>query len=133
MDRHETKQLLRQYNFTVLLGNTALGAVTGRTQITKWRGSVFLHDGIKLMPTMHPAAVMRQQDLIPVVILDLMKIGRESWTNEYQEPLQNYHYDATPADIAELLKSDRPVSVDVETNSLEPTFNSLTRVGVMDQ
>ena len=72
MDRHEAWEFLKRFNLVVLMGNTALSAVTGRTQISKWRGSVFLQNGVKVMPTMHPAAVMRQQDLIPVVILDLM-------------------------------------------------------------
>lgn len=130
MDRHATLQLLKKYNLVVLLGNTALGAVTGKAQITKWRGSVFLQDGVKVMPTLHPAAVMRQQELIPIVVLDLMKIGRESWTAEYSEPLRNYTYNASPSDITELLSSTKPVAVDVETNSLVATFNSLTTIGV---
>lgn len=130
MDRHATTQLLKKYNFTVLLGNTALGAVTGKAQITKWRGSVFMQDGVKVMPTLHPAAVMRQQELIPIVVLDLMKISRESWTAEYAEPIQNYKYDASPSDLVGMLAATKPVSVDVETNSLDASPNSLTRIGV---
>jgi uracil-DNA glycosylase family 4 len=130
MDRHETLEFLKKFNLVVLMGNTALSAVTGHYQISRWRGSVFQANGVKVLPTMHPAAVMRQQDLIPIVILDLMKIGREGYTSEYFEPIRNYTYNADSTHINQLLATKDPVCVDVETNSLRPTFNSLTRVGV---
>ncbi len=44
----------------ILLGATALKAFVGSTpRITKVRGSWLEHDGIKVMPTFHPAALLR--------------------------------------------------------------------------
>jgi DNA polymerase-1 len=130
MDRHALKLFVKQFNFVVLLGNVAMQALMEQTQITKWRGSVVLIDGVKMMPTFHPAYIMRQQDMIPIMILDLKKISQESWTAEYMEPLQNYQYNAAPVDLDPIMKSTAPVSVDVETNSLDAYDGSLTRVGV---
>jgi len=108
----------------------AMQALMGQTQITKWRGSVVQVDGVKMMPTFHPAFIMRQQDMIPIMILDLKKIAQESWTPEYLEPLQNYRYNAAPVDLEPIMKSADPISVDVETNSLSAYDGSLTRVGL---
>ena len=130
IDRHALKLFVKQFNFVVLLGNVAMQAMMNQIQITKWRGSIVQVDGVKMMPTFHPAFIMRQQDMIPIMILDLKKIGQESWTSEYMEPVQRYSYNVAPVDLDPILKSAEPISVDVETNSLEAGSDSLTRVGV---
>ena len=68
-------------NLIVTLGNTPLWALAGRTGISKLRGTTMLSShtisGYKLLPTYHPAAVLRQWELRPTTVIDLMKAGRE--------------------------------------------------------
>lgn len=68
-------------NLVVALGNEALKALTGKSGITDWRGSVVPGDacgnGVKTLATLHPAAVMRSWGDRPVVVRDLKKAKYE--------------------------------------------------------
>jgi uracil-DNA glycosylase family 4 len=58
------------------IGNQSLRALTGKSGISTWRGSALpLLGGTtsKVIPTIHPAALMRQAKLTSVVIKDLRK------------------------------------------------------------
>jgi len=66
----------------LLMGKTALWAVTGRVGITKWRGSMLEHhyqtpDGVQhvalLMPTYHPALILREWGWRSIAIHDLRR------------------------------------------------------------
>lgn len=68
-------------NVIICLGNEALLATTGRTGISKLRGSVLpssLSPGRKVIATYHPAAVMRFFEWRPVAVMDLARGLRES-------------------------------------------------------
>lgn len=74
-------------NVVVALGNTASWALLGSTGINTLRGSVhvsrFLGDAgpaLKVIPTYHPAAVLRQWDQRVIAIADLEKAHAESHT-----------------------------------------------------
>jgi len=59
----ELKKELEQLspNVVVAVGNVALYALTSRTGVTKWRGSVLestLVPGLKVIPTIHPATII---------------------------------------------------------------------------
>ncbi len=41
-----------------IMGNTAYASILGGTNITRNRGKVTVHDGVKYFPTVHPAAVI---------------------------------------------------------------------------
>lgn len=66
-------------NVILALGNVPMWALTGRWGITKWRGSMLETDdvcaipGIKVIPTYHPAAVLRQWDWRAVAVNDLRR------------------------------------------------------------
>lgn len=66
----------------VPLGSTALWAFTGRSAIGDFRGSVLpstrIVPGVKLLPTFHPAAVMRSYKLLPLVTSDFIKAQAEA-------------------------------------------------------
>lgn len=132
--RHKLKDVCHNFNFVVLMGNTALTAITGKTRISKWRGSVFEHEGIKLMPTFHPAAIMRQQEMIPVAVADLKKIGREGWTEEYTAPKMDYELEAHVGHYSDVMviaaRQKEAFAFDVETSSLEPRLGSVTLLGL---
>ncbi len=68
----------------IVLGNTALWALTGEWGITKWRGSQLYFtkhpsehlQKIKVIPTLHPAFIMRQWSKRPIALLDLKRAVR---------------------------------------------------------
>jgi len=79
------------------LGNTPLWTLTGRWGITKWRGSQLVQNAadltdaipnppVKVIPTYHPAAILRQWDWRAVALNDLRRAKRESTTPTYRVP-----------------------------------------------
>ena len=80
-----------QPNLVIALGNTALWALTGSYGIKKLRGTVTAATfgtcaGIKVLPTYHPAAVLRDWSARPVVIADFMKAKRQALFPEVRRP-----------------------------------------------
>jgi len=71
-------------NVVVAVGNIALFALTGRTGITKWRGSIIestLVPGKKVIPVIHPATIIppKNQYLNKyLLIMDLVRAKNES-------------------------------------------------------
>lgn len=69
-------------NVVVPLGGTALWALTGSTAISQARGAVQAATrtlpGAKLVPTYHPALVMRQWQHFSIVVGDLLRAAREA-------------------------------------------------------
>lgn len=67
-------------NIIIALGGTSLWALTGLTGgILRWRGSQLWADNprIKLIPTIHPAAVLREYAYRKAVVSDLKRVARE--------------------------------------------------------
>lgn len=86
-----------QPTLIIVLGNTALWALTGLTGILKWRGSILPASGgpvdghgIKLIPTIHPAGVLREYVFRSIVIQDLRRAKRESAFPEIRRPAYNF-------------------------------------------
>lgn len=78
-------------NLVIALGNTALWAFTGSYGIKKLRGTITEATlgsckGIKVLPTYHPAAVLRDWSMRSVVVVDLMKAKRQSLFPEIRRP-----------------------------------------------
>lgn len=64
----------------IALGSTPLWALAGVNGITNWRGSMLNHaSGARLLPTLHPALVLRQWARRPVVVSDLKKLSYPQW------------------------------------------------------
>lgn len=110
-------------NVVVALGNTPMWALTGRTAISKFRGSTVLSShtvsGFKTLPTYHPAAVLRQWDLRPIAVIDLAKARRESFFPEIRRPAREVWIEPTVEDIYEFhrryIEGAKILSVDIET------------------
>jgi uracil-DNA glycosylase family 4 len=62
--------------YVLLLGNSALQAVAGKSGITKHRGSSFNIRGFKAFATFHPAAVLRNPKYSATVKADFIRFGR---------------------------------------------------------
>ena len=73
----------------VAFGNTPLWALAGRTGVMKWRGSLLSHGDAALIPTIHPAAILRQWENRPLVVQDLKRVKRQL-TNPVTEPEWNF-------------------------------------------
>ncbi len=65
-----------QPKLIITLGETALWAVTGKRGITDWRGSMLEVDGRIVIPTYHPAAILRQWDWRPIAVHDLRRAAQ---------------------------------------------------------
>lgn len=119
-------------NLVLCLGNTAMWAMLGKTAISKLRGttdtSTHTAAGFKVLPTYHPAAVLRQWELRPVVVLDLMKAARESEFPEVRRPKREIWIEPTLEDLEvfyeRYIVRCRYLSVDIETSG-----NQVTCVG----
>lgn len=111
-------------NIIVCLGNTALWALAGRVGITKLRGTTLLSthivSGYKLLPTYHPAAILRQWDNRPTVIADLIKAKRESQFPEIRRQAREIWIEPSLDDINQFTESHifgcGLLSVDIETS-----------------
>lgn len=111
-------------NLIVCLGNAALWSLTGRTGITKLRGTTITSthtiSGYKLLCTYHPAAVLRQWELRPTTIIDLAKITKESLHAEVIRPQTQSWIEPDIEDIqrfiADHIRGCPLLSVDIETS-----------------
>lgn len=110
-------------NLIVAMGNTACWAMLGKTFISKLRGTTSISDhtvsGFKILPTYHPAAVLRQWELRPTTVMDLMKAKRESEYPEIRRPKREIWIEPTIEDIHEFhqrfIQGCSILSVDIET------------------
>lgn len=67
-------------DLVIALGNTACWGLLGRTGIGKLRGYVYnstLLSRLRVLPTYHPAAILRQYANRPIVVADFQKALRE--------------------------------------------------------
>jgi len=110
-------------NIIVPLGNNALWALTGHTQIGKWRGSLLSTDlngrKMKVLPTYHPAAVLREWTLGTVMQFDFMKAKKEAEFPRLQIPKRILHIEPTYSDVIGIyntLKDVAEISFDIETS-----------------
>jgi len=78
-------------NLIIACGNLAMWALTGNWGILKWRGSMLqMENGIKVIPTIHPAAVLREWSNRALVVNDLRRAKREMVSKEYKRPARQY-------------------------------------------
>lgn len=113
-----------QPNLVVALGNTSLWSLCGTTGISALRGTTRVSShcvaDFKVLATYHPAAVLRQWELRPVTIADLMKAPREAEYPEVRRPHRECYLPETPEEIEEFFSKFEPerrgpLSVDIET------------------
>lgn len=113
-------------NVVVALGKVALWALTGLTEITKYRGSILksnLVPGLKVIPTIHPAAVARQwspwRQIVPA---DLIRAKKEGEFNELRLPKRTFITTPdfyTAIDELEKLSNAALLSFDIETRGFK--------------
>lgn len=105
----------------IALGGTALWALCGRTGITRWRGSLLDYNGIRVVPTYHPAAVLRMWEWRPIAVHDLARAARE-YERRTPEPAWRFQLRPTLAQVLYTLNflyncaifSDEPLVLDFD-------------------
>jgi uracil-DNA glycosylase len=119
-------------NIIIALGNTAVWAMLGKTGISAIRGTTQLSThtatGYKVLPTFHPAAVIRQWGLRPTVIMDFLKAKREALFPDIRRPERTIWIQPTIEDLHEFkrryINGCGRCSVDIETAG-----NQITCIG----
>jgi len=83
-----------QPNLILAFGNLSMWVLTGNWGILKWRGSMLRMNGgyfdeavqPKVIPTIHPAAILREWSFRPLVLNDLRRAKRHTQSREYKKP-----------------------------------------------
>ena len=109
-------------NLILALGNTACWALLGSVGITKLRGTICASQWGKVLPTFHPAAVLRQWEYRPIVLFDLLKAKREMEYPEIRLPKRSIWINPTLVDLEDfkphLVNADI-IAFDIETRGKE--------------
>lgn len=116
----------------IALGGSALWALSGSTGIVKSRGVIStasLVPGLKMLPTYHPAAVMREWGLRTIVLADVGKAVRESASATLERRSRTIFISPTLDDLEFFwdtfcVQAER-LSVDIETSK-----GQITCIGV---
>lgn len=116
-------------NIIIPLGSTALWALTGYEGIVKWRGSILdwnspLHQ-CKILPTYHPAAVLRQWDWRFIAVHDLRRAAAHRHSPKYDLPEYNFRIRPSFPLVEQILDwlirgveaGPHKISVDIETRA----------------
>jgi len=98
----------------VACGSEALRALTGKSGIKKHRGSMYKKDWMRIIPTIHPAFLLRVMNDRPIVECDLSKAVRQALSPH--EPQPKLTINPPFEECLKFLRS-RParVTVDIET------------------
>jgi len=120
--REEVKEELRGVNPNVViaLGQEALRTLVGddKAKISDWRGSIIDTEFGKVIPTYHPAYVLRLWKYKSIVAFDLNRAEKESHTRECNLPERNIDINPSKNDVRELVKRSKEqevISFDIET------------------
>lgn len=128
----ETLNVIREArpNICIMLGGTATWALLDVHGLNKVRG--FIHEaktipGLKVIPTYHPAAVLRQYELWPLAVFDIRKAFRESATPVISRPERWVSIPETPDEILSWWQTHRSscVGCDIETAEQQITCISI--------
>lgn len=133
LDRLADEILAGDPDLIIALGNTALWALTGRTGITKLRGTTLLSthcvSGFKLLPTYHPAAVLREWSHRPTVIADLIKAKREAEVATLVRPNCSIWIEPTLEDIDDFFTQFVRTGCDLLSVDIETAGSRITCIG----
>jgi len=112
-----------QPNCILALGNTPLWALCKKTGIKKYRGTPLMsaNGKWKVVPTWHPAAIMRQWNLRPVTLFDIDKAKRQAEFPELTRPRREIWIEPNLHDLKlfydKYMRYVQDLSVDIETSN----------------
>jgi DNA polymerase-1 len=125
-------------NLVLALGATALYVLRGRNDIGNRRGvPLATEGGQKYLATFHPAAIMRQQQLWPIPVIDMQRAKAEAETPALVRVPVCYNTKPDPlVDGLALLDRCRALGVcyaDIETTGLDPHRDTVVCIGLTDR
>jgi DNA polymerase len=131
-DLLKTEIALVRPSIVIALGGTALWALTDLEGITKWRGSMLYSNGaadppVKVIPTLHPAAVLREWKQRSIAINDLRRAARFRYGSVYPKPEWNFRLESTYA--ATITCLDQLLVRSYHRDGLDVSFDIETRYG----
>lgn len=115
-----------QPNLIVAVGNLAMWALTGEWGITKWRGSQMRSAdfAVNVIPTIHPAAVLREWKIRAAVVNDLRRAKRHMQSKVYDN-IPSWNFIVRPSFeqvrhtmvmlLARLAEAELWIDFDIET------------------
>jgi uracil-DNA glycosylase len=108
-----------QPNLILALGATASWALLHNKTISRIRGSIDISTGRKILPTYHPAAILRgKHEWRPLLFADLLKAKIEMESPTFTRLDRTIYIPESPADITSWWLAHRSapqLSVDIET------------------
>lgn len=105
-------------NIIIPLGNVALEATLGEKGIMKKRGTVITKDGITYLPTLHPAAILRNPAWESMIKSDFQRIARTIRGDDDRPKTKSYIIRSSKSlqkFLAKLVAVSTPIAFDVET------------------
>lgn len=121
----------------VALGGIALQALTNKpfSTIRKWRGSVILGMGHKVIPTFHPAGLFHQKDseenaywIKNIIEFDLERAKKQSEFKEFRYPQRTLQICTSRADLIRFIddhEREEWLSIDIEALKCFPVCTGL--------
>jgi uracil-DNA glycosylase family 4 len=119
-------------NIIIALGGTALQALCNKpfNSIRKWRGSVILGMGHKVIPTFHPAGLFHKKDseenkywIKNIIEFDLARALKQSQFREFRYPERLLQICSSSHDLTRFLddhNSEEYLSIDIEAIKCVP-------------
>lgn len=107
-----------QPEFVLMVGNSALQGLAGKSGITKHRGTLWEARGTKMFATFHPAAVLRNPRYKDLIETDLQRFGRIVRGEKSTSPDTKVYMVRTKKGLRNLLERliyAEEISYDVET------------------
>lgn len=89
----------------IALGDIALWALTGKSGIMSWRGSMLQTEHGWLIPTYHPAAVLRMWTWRPIAVFDLRRAMTIYQDTSFTFPTYNFIIRPTYQQVLEFLSN----------------------------
>ena len=116
-------------NLIIALGSTALWALTGKSPIVKWRGSIINAFGFKCIATYHPAHILHQSGEVKgywnksVMAFDLKRCAEEAQFKEIKLPHRILSVAKSSADFYEFTRRNNNATkpaIDIEAQQCIP-------------
>src|SRR5690606_35147970 len=92
-------------NCTLLLGNTPLHFAANLKSVSSWRGSILSTSYGKAVPSIHPAAVLRDYKQWPLLRFDIKRAREEAMFPELRLPKRNLELNLSADEICYRLDS----------------------------
>lgn len=127
--RHLLAEIARvNPKYVLTLGGDALYAITGKSAVTKLRGEILNVEGVQVLPTYHPAAVIFRPEDLPVFRSDLYYFKRmidNDWGDLSDFKWRIVTSEKDRADFRQACNKSLCTAYDIETTSLKNTDDGL--------